>query len=482
MELKSGNLDKWRDYFRTANSDIFNIIEHAIMVAASDCPKEFRLRRDRIAEVLFSCRLTRCFGCDRVELAVPEGSEDGGGCKSGCDGDGGSKDSKVNSSGDDQGKGNLNQVSNYSFGEAEALTDEIEEESQIVGEVLRIKEIVDNSEDESESVLFESLRRLQLMGLSVETLKVTEIGKAVKVLRKHASKEIRHLARMLIDGWMAMVDEWYSTKPVVGGTESTPESVNPSVLDEEEGLPSPPLDDLAFFATSTMELSQFFDGMDDDGSELNVSLMLFQYSFYPRNGGENNKNRQNGGKPPMENHNVPKWQQQLSVVSSTPPKDKGEQVKNFVKPNKPAIAESGRGRTAKPSVEQKVHSEAKFQQKSERLPIQRRPLAPQQDKPRCSDEAAVQVKLEVTKRKLQESYQQVENAKKQRTIQVMELHDIPKQGLGHKNPQKKPGSNHNRHCPMYWKDTNNSSAYCGLTSFTRMIRILCTLEIEEASF
>ncbi|KAK3006584.1 hypothetical protein RJ639_016901 [Escallonia herrerae] len=431
MELKSGNLDKWRDYFRTANSDIFDIIEHAIMVAASDCPKEFRLRRDRIAEVLFSCRLTRCFGCDRVELAVPEGSEDGGGCKSGCDGDGGSKDSKVKSSGDDHGERNLNQVSNYSFGEAEALTDEIEEESQIVGEVLRIKEIVDNSEDESESVLFESLRRLQLMGLSVETLKVTEIGKAVKVLRKHASKEIRHLARTLIDGWMAMVDEWYSTKPVVAGTESTPESVNPSVLDEEEGLPSPPLEDLAFFATSTMELSQFFDGMDDDGNL--------------RNGGEYNKNRQNGRKPPMENHNVPKRQQQLPVVSSTPPKDKGEQVKNFVKPNKPAIAESVRGRTAKPSVEQKVHSEAKFQQKSERLPIQMRPLAPQQDKPRCSDEAAVQVKLEVTKRKLQESYQQVENAKKQRTIQVMELHDIPKQGLGHKNPQKKPSNNHNRH-------------------------------------
>ncbi|KAK2981070.1 hypothetical protein RJ640_012025 [Escallonia rubra] len=416
MELKSGNLDKWRDYFRTANSDIFDIIEHAIMVAASDCPKEFRLRRDRIAEVLFSCRLTRCFGCNRVELAVPEGSEDGGGCKSGCDGDGGSKDSKVNSSGDDQGEGNLNQVSNYSFGEAEALTDEIEEESQIVGEVLRIKEIVDNNEDESESVLFESLRRLQLMGLSVETLKVTEIGKAVKVLRKHASKEIRHLARTLIDGWMAMVDEWYSTKPVVAafpvefkihdqylvhklvGTESTPESINPSVLDEEEGLPSPPLDDLAFFASSTMELSQFFDGMDDDGN--------------PRNGGEYNKNREKGRKPPMENHNVPKRQLQLPVVSSAPPKDKGEQVKNFVKPNKPAIAESGRGRTAKPSVEQKVHSHAKSQQKLERLPIQRRPLAPQQDKPRCSDEAAVQVKLEVTKRKLQESYQQVENVMK----------------------------------------------------------------------
>lgn len=65
-------LENWRDYFRRANSDIFDIIEHAIMVAASDCPKEFRVRREKIAELLFTCRLTRCLGCDRVELAVSE--------------------------------------------------------------------------------------------------------------------------------------------------------------------------------------------------------------------------------------------------------------------------------------------------------------------------------------------------------------------------------------------------------------------------
>lgn len=35
-------------------------------------------------------------------------------------------------------------------------------------------------------------------------------------------------------------------------------------------------------------------------------------------------------------------------------------------------------------------------------------------------------------------------AKKQRTIQVMELHDLPKQGLGNRNPQLRPG-NYNRH-------------------------------------
>lgn len=160
MASKSGTLDQWRNYFRTANSDIFGIIEHAILVAASDCPKEFRFRRDRIAEKLFSCKLTRCFGCDRVELAVPE--HDGGGCKmefemDACEfeaGGSGSKESKVNSSSkesnmrEDHGEMNMNQVSNYSYGEAEALTDEIEEETQIVGEVLRIRELLENWQDE----------------------------------------------------------------------------------------------------------------------------------------------------------------------------------------------------------------------------------------------------------------------------------------------------------------------------------------------
>lgn len=170
MAKKPGSLEYWRNYFRTANSDIFDIIDHAIMVAVSDCPKEFRLRRDRIAERLFSCRLTRCSGCDRVELAVPGGEEeeedddDGGGCKSSgfdrgrCEFEaGGSKGSKVNSSRDDQGEMNTKQVSTYSYGDAEELTDEIEEESQIVGEVLRIKEILYNSEEEEVCVFGNSI-------------------------------------------------------------------------------------------------------------------------------------------------------------------------------------------------------------------------------------------------------------------------------------------------------------------------------------
>ncbi|XP_057461901.1 probable mediator of RNA polymerase II transcription subunit 26b [Actinidia eriantha] len=448
MAKKSGSLDNWRNYFRTSNSDIFDIIEQAILVAASDCPQEFRLRRDKIAVTLFSCKLAKCLRCDSVVLSVPK---DGGGDKDdddeGCKIDGyefeagGSKESKVNSSRDDQADMNVNQMSNYSYGEAEALTDEIEEESQIVGEVLRIKKILDNCQDESDSGLFDSLRRLQLMALSVDTLRATEIGKSVNALRKHALKEIRHLARTLIEVWKDMVDEWVNATAAIGGAEGTPESVNPSVVnEEEEGLPSPPLDEVFFATQTTMELSQFFDGMDDDGNPRNSS-------------GEFNKNRQTGRKPSRENQNVPKWNQQVPHESYIPAKDKkGEEMKKqgpvlkkqaaLVKPHRPSNTESGLVRPAKVNVEQKVNNERKFQEKSEKATVQRKLVPVQQDKSKCLDDAA---RLEAAKRKLHERYQQAENAKRQRTIQVMELHDLPKQGPGdHRNANTRLG-NHNRH-------------------------------------
>lgn len=436
--MKSGSLDNWRNYFRSANGDIFDIIDHAVMVAALDCPKEFKLRRDRIAEKLFTCKLTRCSGCDRVELAVPSGNEfddDEEDCKrDGCEFEaGGSKESKVNSCRDDHVSNQI--VSNFSSGDiAEALTDEIEEESQVVGEVLRIKEILHNSRDESDSVLFESLRRLQLMALTVDTLKATEIGKAVNGLRKHGSKQIRHLARTLIEGWKDLVDEWVNATKAIA--EGTPDSVNPSVVDEEEGLPSPPLDELAFFAgpSAGIELSQFFDGMDDFGN--------------PRNSGEFIKNRESGRKPSVENQNIAKRKQQTPNEPNVLAKDNNSlQMKRqeaVVRPNKPSSTNSGPGRPLKQNMGQKVDNESKLQQKSDKAAINKKPLNSQHNKLKSSDEDAVQVKLEATKRKLQESYQLAENAKKQRTIQVMELHDLPKQGLGNRNPQLRPG-NYNRH-------------------------------------
>ncbi|KAI3782577.1 hypothetical protein L2E82_12628 [Cichorium intybus] len=68
----------WREYFGSANANIFEIIEGAIMMDTSDYPKEFRIRRDGIAQNLFSCRLIKCFGCDKKELALPVDDDDPG--------------------------------------------------------------------------------------------------------------------------------------------------------------------------------------------------------------------------------------------------------------------------------------------------------------------------------------------------------------------------------------------------------------------
>ncbi|KAL1548771.1 putative mediator of RNA polymerase II transcription subunit 26b isoform X1 [Salvia divinorum] len=461
MADASVSLDKWRDYFRSASSDIFNIIEHAILVAASDCPYDFRLKRDRIAEMLFTCKVIKCFGCDKVELAVPnddglDNSEDKP--KSEIDA-GGSKDSKVNSSSRDYDDDHrevmemtTNHVVNYSDGdaEAEALTDDIEEESHFYGEVLRIKDVVDNFEEESDALLFDCLRKLQLMPFSVEILKATEIGKSVNALRKHGSKEIRNLVRTLIEDWKVMVDSWVNATAAVA--EMAIESVKTSAVEEEEeeGLPSPPLDDGAFFATpSSMELSQFFDGMDDDGN--------------PRCSGEFNKNRESGRQPTNPKTDFRNWRPQNPHDSRSPPNDRKPEPKREeatwmkqgpLKPQRPSSDESGPGRTKPPSIEStpgrfkpslkpKVEYETiKVQQKSENCPIQRKLMPPQQEKANSKNEASVRMKLEAAKRKLQERYQEAENAKKQRTIQVVELQDLPKQRQ-QRNPHIRPG-NHNR--------------------------------------
>lgn len=144
MASSSGSLDYWRKFFRSANSDIFDVLEHAILVTASDYPQEFRNRRDRILEKLFTALLPRCSGCGGI---VDEDERDHS-VKTDME-----KESKVGSS--NFGPEDLNRlVSNYSYDEAEALTEEIEEESQIVREVLRIKEILFNYNEEVCAIIF----------------------------------------------------------------------------------------------------------------------------------------------------------------------------------------------------------------------------------------------------------------------------------------------------------------------------------------
>ncbi|GAU17840.1 hypothetical protein TSUD_329660 [Trifolium subterraneum] len=436
--MKSEELDHWRKYFRSSNSDIFSIIDNAIVVAAKDCPKEFKSRRDKIAERLFSVLLNRCKDCEKVEVPVSD-NENGEVCKRGSVKNGASKESNVNGAGrEDNEVMKVKPASNYSFDEAEALTDELEAESQAIAEVLRIKEVLRNKEDESESVLFESLRRLELMGMSMNILESTAIGKAVNPLRKHGSKQVRDLAKILIVAWKEMVDTFYAKRDPAGG-ENTPESLNPSGVvnaeeEEEGGLPSIPLDEGAFFvAPSGMDFSdQFFDGMDDDGN-IQKSAPL-------------NKNHGNGRRPAMDTEikdkrNVPAF----NGTAIIPKDNKSQQLKKNeaeVRQNKLKLvdADSGPRRYLTSNIQRNGNVEPKMQQKLESSAVPKRSLNAQQDNSKCSDDAA---KLEAAKRRLQENYQLAENAKRQRTIQVMDINELPKQGTGHRNTHFKPG-NQNR--------------------------------------
>ncbi|CAE5962545.1 unnamed protein product [Arabidopsis arenosa] len=47
------------------------------LVFATGYPKRFKSRREKISELLFSCRVNRCIRCDHLELTIPGDDEEG---------------------------------------------------------------------------------------------------------------------------------------------------------------------------------------------------------------------------------------------------------------------------------------------------------------------------------------------------------------------------------------------------------------------
>uniref|UniRef100_A0A0A9CSH8 TFIIS N-terminal domain-containing protein n=1 Tax=Arundo donax TaxID=35708 RepID=A0A0A9CSH8_ARUDO len=312
------------------------------------------------------------------------------------------------------------------------------------------------------------------MQLSVSTLKATEIGRAVNRLRKHNSQQIRHLVRTLIEGWKVLVDEWVNTTNAAVA-DNSPGSSNPSVVEEEEGLPSPPLDEGAFFATQTtsIQLSEFFDEMDEDGN-----------LRHNNDANLGNKRGNTGGRPAKhsavarQEHPRPypgvveKVQfrrpelarQEPPMRQANPQKPQSSSLQ--VKPNgmlnkqsKPSSFESGPGRPFKASPPLKPFGDMKLKQTREHIAVERKPMSSQMDKSRLAGQHSARGKLELAKpkinddgldnnrkleaakRRLQERYQEAENAKRQRTIQVMELGDIPKPKVQNRQPMVKSRNN-----------------------------------------
>ncbi|XP_056171315.1 probable mediator of RNA polymerase II transcription subunit 26a [Syzygium oleosum] len=167
------SLDDWREFFRRTDADVFELIDSAIAVAALDRPDDFQLRRVRIMESLYSGETGRHAAGNQVGSCDAPSKES----KAGGDGRGDVEQDVVD----------MDKESCCSFGEAEASAGEVDEQSQVVGEVLRIKQ--------SALALCESLRRLWSMAITLDILERTKIGISVNSLRRNCgSKQIAQLA------------------------------------------------------------------------------------------------------------------------------------------------------------------------------------------------------------------------------------------------------------------------------------------------
>ncbi|KAJ9550781.1 hypothetical protein OSB04_014826 [Centaurea solstitialis] len=181
-ELKKSEaeiMDEWRNNLRsiTRNGDVFELIKRAIMVAAFDHPTEFLTKRDEIAQILFSSHhQENNIGCENKMK----------------------EDEDVNNHDGIIYDGDLVHE-NHMVTTTTTTTDD--------DEVLRIKHILDHKH-ECESSVYESLSKLEEMGMCFKTLQATMIGKSVRGFQKHACMEIRQIARRLIKKWRCVADEW----------------------------------------------------------------------------------------------------------------------------------------------------------------------------------------------------------------------------------------------------------------------------------
>ncbi|KAM0908889.1 hypothetical protein ACQ4PT_015161 [Festuca glaucescens] len=184
------SLDYWRGFFNGARASIFDTIDAAIRVAAADCPDALRARRDAIAHPPLH----------RPPPAV----------RGACARDGGGRRAAAHAP---RGVPVASPASAALM--APAVPHRRDGQDPVAAEVFLVKAALSSDQQMSEDELLEHLQRLQQLKLTVDTIKATEIGKAVKHLRKHSSKQIRQLVRSLIEGWQTIVTEWMSNEAAI---------------------------------------------------------------------------------------------------------------------------------------------------------------------------------------------------------------------------------------------------------------------------
>ncbi|XP_057835553.2 probable mediator of RNA polymerase II transcription subunit 26c [Cryptomeria japonica] len=305
-----GLVEEWRMFFESAESDICSLIEHAIDVAACDCPQELVKRRDKIAEMVYASRSSAEDEDDGIHKKVNDIAE---------------------------------RINSY-----QTITVPVPKECEIVKEVFNIKHILSN-QDESENQLGDSLRRMESMALSIEILKETMIGRNVKCLQKHKSKPISSMAKKLVRRWREVADEWMKSAGEV--------------------------------AVDTMAAA--VEQIHNHRIEQPFKLDDRQYSKQETKSG-------------AQNHIVINHRRRRVV-----------------------------------SQKQNLHQKLDFNKPSS-LPL---PSSHKSNSP-ALDDKSVRERIEGAKRRLQEGYRQAEKVKKQRTVQLIEIKDLPKQLDGSKRLAK----------------------------------------------
>lgn len=351
---KKMDMDDFRCLFESSGVDIWAVIDMALTVASTEYSEEFKARRDQIASRLYASTTPRCQNCD--------GSSDGGEAARLSGGASGIRSNPQHKSPIPfkamAAESHEREDKSHDDDDDEGFQKNKAESHHVVDEVLRIKELLDDTYQPQE-LLLESLQSLFNMHISVEALKETDIGRQVNGLRKHASADIRKLVKELIRKWKDLVDEWVNTAD---------EGAAAAIADGD----SPQGGGSRISQQGTVQKCQGSNYLSSpQGNEINFNGDKM-YS-------ESSKSKAAKQGSTTNYYNIKTGSRNNGDI---------EKMKNDLK-QKETLSKTGSTQ-------------------------------------KCSPNISPSERFESAKRRLQEKYQEAENAKRQRTVQVMELRDLPK--------------------------------------------------------
>ncbi|KAH0451644.1 hypothetical protein IEQ34_018943 [Dendrobium chrysotoxum] len=243
--------------------------------------------------------------------------------------------------------------------------------------ILAIKDFLDDP-DQSDDSLVSLLQNLADMDITFKALKETDIGRHVNGLRKHPSSEVKRLVKQLVRKWKETVDEWVKLN-------SANDNSSPAIISA---------------------LSNSF--------KLMLTSLFLVISF--------SKN---------ENFRINVLQLMETLPSKCQPRTTRTAIRLRIPPTRPirTLKVSADGswqpdRNSMESVEPKARPPPR--REAPPKPINSTPPSAAIAKVKEKDNFLDPDRLASARKRLHENYQEVKNARKQRTIQVMDIHEIPK--------------------------------------------------------